>query len=287
MKITRIAGKYENTVRHVAAYARVSTLEEEQTMSYESQKTYYESYIRSHPNWCYVGMYTDQGISGVNQKRPEFQRMIHDAKQGKIDIILVKSISRFARNAVDIQNIVHELKQCNVEVIFDEQKLSTFNRNAEMVLNMMAMIAEHESRSISRNTKWALQKQAEKGIRSYGNNHILGYDEINGTLVPNDRAWIIQYIYQQYDQGCTISDIINALESMHVRTLRNRPRFSYSTIYNILTNSIYTGEKIIQKQPPRNMYTKKPDHNIDYNSYYIEHDHEPIISKELFQSIQK
>ena len=155
MEVTRIAGQEEKQIKNVAAYARVSTLQEEQELSYNSQKEYYEAYIRSVPNWNFVGMYADQGKSGVREDRPEFTRMLNDAYAGKIDTILVKSISRFARNAIVTQNVVHKLKAHNVEVIFDEQKLSSFNRNSEMVLNMMATVAEHESRSISKNIKWA------------------------------------------------------------------------------------------------------------------------------------
>lgn len=170
MEITRIAGQEESRIKNVAAYARVSTLQEEQELSYNSQKEYYEAYIRSVPNWNFVGVYADHGVSGVREDRPEFTRMLNDAYSGKIDTILVKSISRFARNAIVTQNVVHKLKAHNVEVIFDEQKLSSFNRNTEMVLNVMATVAEQESRSISKDIKWAKDKLAEQGIRKYGNN---------------------------------------------------------------------------------------------------------------------
>lgn len=145
----------------MAAYARVSTPQEEQELSYNSQKEYYEAYIRSVPNWNFVGMYANQGISGVKEDRPEFTRMLNDAYAGKIDTIPIKSISLFARNAIVTQNVVRKLKVHNIEVIFDEQKLSSFNRNSGMVLNMMATVAGHESRFISKNIRWALEKQAE------------------------------------------------------------------------------------------------------------------------------
>ena len=286
MEVTRIAGQEEKQIKNVAAYARVSTLQEEQELSYNSQKEYYEAYIRSVPNWNFVGMYADQGISGVREDRPEFTRMLNDAYAGKIDTILVKSISRFARNAIVTQNVVHKLKAHNVEVIFDEQKLSSFNRNSEMVLNMMATVAEHESRSISKNIRWALDKRAEQGIRNYGNNRVLGYDEVDGVLVPNESAWVVRYMYEQSAAGVGIPSIINKLKKMGVKTLRGKDSFCVAALEIILRNEIYKGDKLIQKAAPRNLYTKKPDESINYDSYYIEDDHEPIVSKELWQKVQ-
>ena len=286
MEVTRIAGQEEKQIKNVAAYARVSTLQEEQELSYNSQKEYYEAYIRSVPNWNFVGMYADQGKSGVREDRPEFTRMLNDAYAGKIDTILVKSISRFARNAIVTQNVVHKLKAHNVEVIFDEQKLSSFNRNSEMVLNMMATVAEHESRSISKNIRWALDKRAEQGIRNYGNNQVLGYDEVDGVLVPNESAWVVRYMYEQSAAGVSIQSIINELKKMGVKTLRGKDSFCVGTIEHVLRNELYKGDKLIQKAAPENLYTKKPDESINYDSYYIEDDHEPIVSKELWQKVQ-
>lgn len=286
MEVTRIAGQEEKQIKNVAAYARVSTLQEEQELSYNSQKEYYEAYIRSIPNWNFVGMYADQGISGVREDRPEFTRMLNDAYAGKIDTILVKSISRFARNAIVTQNVVHKLKAHNVEVIFDEQKLSSFNRNSEMVLNMMATVAEHESRSISKNIRWALDKRAEQGIRNYGNNQVLGYDEVDGVLVPNESAWVVRYMYEQSAAGVSIQSIINELKKMGVKTMRGKDSFCVGTIEHVLRNELYKGDKLIQKAAPENLYTKKPDESINYDSYYIEDDHEPIVSKELWQKVQ-
>ena len=286
MEVTRIAGQEEKQIKNVAAYARVSTLQEEQELSYNSQKEYYEAYIRSVPNWNFVGMYADQGKSGVREDRPEFTRMLNDAYAGKIDTILVKSISRFARNAIVTQNVVHKLKAHNVEVIFDEQKLSSFNRNSEMVLNMMATVAEHESRSISKNIRWALDKRAEQGIRNYGNNRVLGYDEVDGVLVPNESAWVVRYMYEQSAAGVGIPSIINELKKMGVKTMRGKDSFCVKTLEIILRNELYKGDKLIQKAAPVNLYTKKPDESINYNSYYIEDDHEPIVSKELWQKVQ-
>ena len=286
MEVTRIAGQEENQIKNVAAYARVSTLEEEQELSYNTQKEYYEAYIRSVPNWNFVGIYADHGISGVREDRPEFTRMLNDAYAGKIDKILVKSISRFARNAIVTQNVVHKLKAHNVEVIFDEQKLSSFNRNSEMVLNMMATVAEHESRSISKNIRWALDKRAEQGIRNYGNNQVLGYDEVDGVLVPNESAWVVRYMYEQSAAGVSIQSIINELKKMGVKTMRGKDSFCVGTIEHVLRNELYKGDKLIQKAAPENLYTKKPDESINYDSYYIEDDHEPIVSKELWQKVQ-
>lgn len=137
------------TIKKVAAYIRVSTLKEEQVYSFENQKTYYETLIKTNKNWKLINIYADKGISGTTNNRPAFKKMIEDSINGDIDLILVKSISRFARNAKDSQNTIFLLKAHNVEVFFEEQNLSSFNRSSEIIFNMMAMVAENEARSIS------------------------------------------------------------------------------------------------------------------------------------------
>ena len=155
-----------------------------------------------------------------------------------------------------------------------------------MVLNMMATVAEHESISISKNIRGALDKQAEMGIRNYGNNHVLGYDEVDGVLLPNENAWVVRYMYEQSAAGAGVRKISKELKRMGVKTLHGKDEFGVGTIEQILRNELYKGDKLIQKQAPRNLYTKEPDGNINYNSYYIEEDHEPIVSKELWQKVQ-
>lgn len=207
--------------------------------------------------------------------------MIKDAKRGKIDIILVKSISRFARNAIDTQNIVHDLKAHNVEVYFDEQKISSFNRNTEMMLNVMAVVAEHESKSISQNTRWAFQKLAEQGIRHLGNNRVFGFDEIKGELIPNDNAEYVKLIFQMYVDGYSYKDIIDKMQELGVKTVKGE-KFSAGALRYLLRNEIYCGDMRIQKRPHLSWETKKPDPSIPYTTYYVEEHHKAIVSKELW-----
>ena len=286
MEIQSIASLDANRTKKVAAYARVSSLDEEQSYSYESQKQYYEAVIKATPRWEFAGMYADQGITGTTKERPEFQRMINDAKDGLIDIILVKSISRFARNAVDTQNIVHDLKAHNVEVYFDEQKISSFNRNTEMLLNLMAVVAEHESKSISQNTRWAYQKKAEQGIRHLGNNTVFGYDEIDGELIPNENAEYVKIIYQMYADGRNYREISERMEALGAKPMRGK-KFSAGALRYILGNEIYCGDLRIQKQPHNNYLTKKPDQSIPYTTYYVEEHHKPIVSRTLWNKVKE
>lgn len=287
MEIIKLNVTPDNIPKKAAAYCRVSTLLEEQTSSYESQKAYYENLIKTNPKWEFAGIYADEGFSGVSKDRPDFQQLLRDAKAGKIDIILCKSISRFARNASETQDILHDLKANNVEVYFDEQKLSSFNRNTEMLLNLMAAVAEQESASISRNIQWSLQKKAERGIRRLGNNKVLGYDEIEGILIPNARAKHIKIIFEQYAAGKSLNKIADFLEISGIKTLNGNPRFSNGTIRGILLNELYCGDMRIQKQPHCNFLTKKPDKSEPYTSFYIKNHHEPIISKELWDKTRR
>lgn len=288
MQISRTGSIFETNILKVAAYARVSTAQEEQEESYESQKEYYEAFIKANTRWSFVGIYADRGLSGTESlHRPQFQQMITDAKAGKINLILVKSISRFARNAVEVQKYLHELKRYNVEVRFDKEGLSSFDGNTEMVLNMMAMVAEQESRSISQNTKWALQKQAEQGVRHLGSNKVLGYDEIDGELVPNKDAWIVKLIFEEYAKGKTMEQVAEILYLYGAKTMHGGDCFRTSTISGMLKNEIYKGDRLIQKQAPRDMFTKKPDETVDYDSYYVEEHHEAIVSPELWEKVQQ
>lgn len=286
MEVITIKGTRETAVKKVAAYVRVSTLEEEQSFSYENQKDYYEKLIRAMPQWELAGIYADRGISGTTKNRPEFQRMLADARAGLIDIIVVKSISRFARNAVDAQNVIHDLTAMDVEVYFDEQRISSFNQNTEMLLNMMATVAEHESRSISQNTRWALQKQAQNGIRKLGN-RTFGYKEVDGVLTPDENAWAVKMIFEEFAKGTLPGEIVELLKEKGVKTQMGKDTFCVDAIYYILRNEIYKGDRLIQKAPRKDPISKLVEDGGAYDSYYVEDDHEAIVSKELWDRVQK
>ena len=189
MKIHVVKSERHQRRKRVAAYCRVSTLDSSQEESYETQKEYYEDFIRCHDEWDFAGIYADQGISGTSaEKRPQFMACIEDAIGGKIDLILVKSISRFSRNIVDCQSYVAKLKSYGVEVYFEKESLSTMDPSSGMIFSLMGLIAQSESESISQNVKWAIRKRQEEGTYVYGNNRIFGYDTIDGQLVPNKDA---------------------------------------------------------------------------------------------------
>ncbi|MCI8483681.1 MAG: recombinase family protein [Lachnospiraceae bacterium] len=287
MKVTRIVHEFEKCKKKVAAYARVSTLHEEQVESFDTQVEYFRKLIESKADWELVGIYEDKGISGLNaEKRNGFQRMIDDAMDGKIDIILVKSISRFARNSQEAQIYVHQLKENHVEIWFEREGISSLNPQSEIIFNFMSAIAQEESKSISENVKWTYQRLAEQGIRHLGNNHVLGYEEINGKLVPNQDAWIPKLIFEEYAAGISSKEIIQHLDQHGAKRMRKKDSFKYSTINYILRNEIYVGDRKIQKKPPVDYLTKKPDYTKPYNSFYIRNDHEGIISREIWDKVQ-
>ena len=287
MIVRKIESKLSRQKKRVAAYARVSTEAEEQKESFNTQVAYYTRIIQANPDWEYVDVYADPGRSGTSaEHRPGFQRMVADAKAGKIDIVLVKSISRFARNVADAQTYVHELKAANVEVRFEREAISSFEPSSDMVFSVLAAVAQEESRSISENVKWAYRKNAEKGIRHIGSNRVLGYDEIGGVLMPNSEAWIVKQIFNDYACGLPMGSLIERLTSKGVRRLRSDKPFTASSILSILKNETYTGDRMIQKKAPHNYLTKQPDPTLSYNSYFIKNSHEPIISMELWECAQ-
>ena len=287
MQIRRIVSKKEERIQRVAAYARVSTLSEEQADSFETQQDYYKTLIGSNPKWQFVKVYSDQGVSGTDTgKRKGFTRMLADAKNGEIDIILVKSISRFARNSVDAQRYVRDLKNCGVEVRFDREGLSTFDPSSEMIFHMLALMAQEESRSISENVKWANARRAEQGVRHLGNNRIFGYDERNGILAPNADAWKVRLIFESYAKGTGIAEICHCLEVAGIRTMRGKERFQPETIKRMLKNEVYAGDLRIQKEAPRDYLTKKPDYNRAYDSFFIRNDHPEIVGRRLWKQAQ-
>jgi site-specific DNA recombinase len=282
--IRKIESKTSLRKKRVAAYARVSTEAEEQQESLRTQVNYYETFIRQNPMWEYVQVYADPGRSGTGAaNRPEFQKMIADAKAGKLDIILVKSISRFARNVVDAQKYVHELKAHEVEVRFEREAISSFDPASDMIFSVLAAAAQEESRSISENVKWSYRKHAEKGIRRIGNNRVLGYDtDKSGKLVPNGDAWIVRQIFTDYANDLPLGLIVQRINEAGAKRLRSDKPFTTDAILRLLDNELYVGDRMIQKEAPHNYLTKRPDPTVSYSHYYVTDDHEGIISRETW-----
>lgn len=274
--------------KHVAAYARVSTLLEQQEESYETQVEYYKKMIESTEGWELVDIYADQGITGTKAtKRPQFMRMIQDARDGKIDIILCKSIARFSRNAGETQIYVQELKKYHVEVRFEKEGINTFDTTADFIFSIYAALAQEESRSISENVKWSYRRMAEQGIRHVGNNHMLGYDEIDGKLAPNKDAWIVRQMFEEYARGIAPSMIVENLNASGAHRMRADTPMKWSSVHAILCNEAYVGDRLLQKKAPQNYLTKKSDPTVEYESVYISGDHEGIVTREIWNAVQK
>ena len=264
-------------------YARVSTLAEEQEESYDTQVSYYTEKISATKGWTMVKVYSDKGITGTSaEKRPGFMEMIGDAKDGKIDIILCKSVSRFSRNYQEAQKYIHLLKSHGVEVRFEKEGLNSSDAQTDMLMGIMMAAAQQESKSISENVRWTYKRLGEQGVRHVGNNHMLGYDEVDGKLKPNESAWIVRTIFERYAAGAPISAILAEITEKGARGLRTGKPLAYKNITVILDNEAYAGDRLIQKNPPTNYLTKKPDPTQPYDSHFVKEDHEPIIPRELW-----
>jgi DNA invertase Pin-like site-specific DNA recombinase len=287
MRVTRVVKSLDLQAKRVAAYCRVSTLKENQEESFETQQRYYTDLIHHTCGWQPVTVYADEGFSGVlAEKRPGFMAMMADARSNLIDIILVKSISRFARNAKEAQRYVHELKNLGVEVRFEREGISSLDGSAEMAFSMLAVAAQEESRSISENMKWSLHKHAEQGIRHLGSNRILGYNEVHGVLVPNQDAWIVRVIFEDYAAGLYPIEIHRHLQDLGAANSTTNRIPGAGSMRKVLSNEVYAGDRMIQKGPVRDLITKQPDYSKPYTSYYLTDDHEPIVDRQLFEQVK-
>lgn len=286
MQITRIPAQRENKKKRIAVYCRVSTKLEEQEDSLEAQQEAYTNLISMRSDWELVGIYSDS-LSGLSaEKRPEFMRMISDAMEGKIDRILCKSVSRFSRNVAECKKYTDLLRLKNVIVEFEKEHISTEDTTSAFLFSLMSAIAENESRSISENIRWGYRERFKRGEYNLGNNRILGYDCVDGKLVPNQDADTIRLIYTMFLQGSNVEEIIRRLTGMGVMTRNGTPLGRNGILY-ILRNEAYKGDKQLQKRPPKNFITKKPDPTIPFESKYLENDHEAIVSRSVWDAVQR
>ena len=276
--------------KRVAAYARVSTEQDEQQSSYEAQVGFYTRHIKSNPDWEFVEVFADRGITGTNTKnRENFNRMIDLALNGGIDIILTKSISRFARNTVDTLQTVRELKAVGVEVRFEKENLHTFDPKCEMMLTIMSSLAQEESCSISENVRWGKQKSMRDGKVSLAYSRFLGYKKgADGRPeIVEEEAAIIRKIYDLFLSGKTINEIAAILTNMGVLTPAGRTKWSVSTVRSILSNEKYKGEALLQKTFTVDYLTKEVrKNNGEVPSVRVRNSHEPIIEPEVFDRVQ-
>ncbi|ALP36039.1 serine recombinase [Paenibacillus sp. IHB B 3084] len=277
--------------KKVAAYCRVSTDSEEQKESYTNQVNYYTQYIQNNLEWEMADIYADEGITGTNTKnRTHFNRMIQDARNGKLDLILVKSISRFARNTLDLLKYVRELKSLGVAVFFERENINTLDTTGEVLLTILSSLAQDESRNISENSRWGILRGFQNGKVFCNTTRFLGYDkDEHGELVINEpEAEIVRRIYEEYLDGKSYQAIARGLMRDHIKTVTGGDTWWDSSITLILTNEKYYGALLQQKTVTVDFLTHKRIKNRGQEQQYlIEDNHEPIVSKEIFEAVQK
>lgn len=276
--------------RRVAAYARVSTDSEEQQTSYEAQVKYYTQYIKSKPEYEFVRVYTDEGITGLNtKKRNGFKEMIKDALMGKIDLIITKSVSRFARNTVDTISTVRKLKEHGVEVYFEKENIYTLDSKGELLITIMSSLAQEESRSLSENVTWGQRKSFADGKVSLPYKQFLGYEKGEDGLpkINEEQAVIVRRIYELFMCGKTPDGIASILTLEGIRTPSGKQKWVASTVLSILQNEKYKGAALLQKCFTVDFLTKKKKVNEgEVPQYYIENSHEAIIDPLEFDWVQ-
>jgi len=276
--------------RRVAGYARVSTDSDEQFTSYEAQVDYYTKLIMNNPDWEFVKVYTDEGKSGTNTKnRDGFKEMIADALDGKIDLIVTKSVSRFARNTVDSLVTIRKLKENGVECYFEKEGIYTFDGKGELLITIMSSLAQEESRSISENITWGQRKSFSDGKVHLPYKRFLGYKK--GTdgrpEIVEEEAAVVQLIYRLFLDGKTQAGICKYLESLGVRSPGGKEKWSKSTITSILSNEKYKGDALLQKKITVDFLEKKMKVNEgEVPQYYVEGSHPAIIEPDEWDHVQ-
>ena len=280
-----LGGPKQPKLMRVAAYARVSSGKDEMLHSLSAQISHYSETIQNHPGWLYAGVYSDEAKTGTKDSRPGFQRLLKDCRAGKIDLVLVKSISRLARNTVTLLETVRELRTLGIDVYFEEQNIHTLSYEGELMLTILASYAQEEALSVSENQKWRVQKNFKEG-RPW-NSTMLGYRNVNGTLVivPEEAA-IVRRIFAMYLDGKGVQMIANTLNAEGIRT-RFGGEFNHSGMQKILRNYAYTGNLLLQKTYREDCLTKKDYPNRgERPKYHAAETHEPIISLEDFERVQ-
>lgn len=288
--INELRGLESNAKTRVCAYCRVSTENDDQLSSFEAQINYYTNTITNHPDWHFVGIYADEGISGTNtKKRLEFNKMIDDCMKGKIDLILTKSISRFARNTLDCLQYVRQLKEKNIGIFFEKENINTLDGRGDLLISIMSSLAQEESSNLSKVTRMGIVYRFQEGKVKVNHNWFLGYtkNEEGDLVVVPEEAEIVRRIYQEYLEGKSAYSIIKGLEKDGIRNGAGNLKWWDTNIYQILKNEKYMGDALLQKSYTVDFLSKKRVKNDGYvQKYYVEDSHEGIISKEEFAAVQ-
>ena len=274
----------------VAAYCRVSTEEEEQQSSYEAQCTYYTDKIMTNPEWTMAGIFADEGISGTSTKnRDDFNRMIRRCRQRKIDLILTKSISRFARNTLDSLKYIRALKGMGIGIIFEKENINTLETDTELIITFMSAFAQSESESISANVRWGKRQAMKEGKTSVNFKKLYGFylDDEGNPQVNSDQAEAVRSIYDQYLQGASLRMIRLSLEEKKVLNPTGGAKWDISKIRSILGNEKYCGDVLMQKTFTQDCINKKVIKNTgQLPMYLIQNNHPAIVSREIYRAVQ-
>lgn len=273
-------------IMRVAAYARVSTSAPDQHASFSQQVSYYSRLIQQRPDWVYAGVYADEGISGTTTNRPQFQAMLTKATAGEIDMILTKSISRFARNTIDLLTIIRGLKECNVAIVFQRENINTLSAEGELLLTLLASFAQEESRSISQNVTWAIRKRFQNGLTN--SFVIYGYAWHNGEFrIIDDEARVVRLLFDNYLKGISPEKTAAQLNKEGYRSRGGGP-FRGSVMRRMLENERYMGCQMLQKTYTPTIRTSKRIINDGcLPRYWVEQALPAIIDKETFEKVQQ
>lgn len=290
-RINRVTGTTIKDRLRVCAYCRVSTDNEEQLNSYKSQLKYYDEKINSKSEWQFAGIYADEAISGtLDFKRTDFMRMIADCMEGKIDMIITKSISRFARNTLDTLKYVRMLKEKNIAILFEEENLNTLTSAGELMLTVLSAMAQQESENISSHVLLGLKMKKDRG-ELIGYNGCYGYNynlETKEITINEEQAEVVKYMFERYVQGVVSSTIAKELTEKEIRTPKGGTKWCESTVRGILKNEKYIGDVLMGKTFTIDPISHKRLSNLgEADKHYLKEHHEPIISKELFDRVQE
>ncbi|WP_312636500.1 recombinase family protein [Oscillibacter sp.] len=299
LKVTKIlpeteesaSGSFHAQPIRVAAYCRVSTNSEEQLSSYQSQVEYYHEKIKINPAWVLVRIYADQGSSGTATKgRKEFNRMIRACRQGKIDLIITKSVSRFVRNTLDGLDYIRQLKELGIGVYFEKENINTLTLENELVLTFMMSAAQAESESLSGNIKWGIRKNFKDGKVNYIYSNFLGYREgpDGQPEIDPEEAELVRRIFSRYLQGQSVAKIITDFEAEGIKTIRGKEKWRDGVVRHILSNEKYMGDALLQKTFISDLFTRRSVKNVGQLPRYYVHDcHPAIIDKDTFYRVQE
>ena len=275
----------ERKLLRVAAYARVSCDKDAMKHSLAAQISYYNEYIQRHNDWVFAGIYADEAYSGTKDDRPRFVQLIQACKDGKIDRIITKSISRFARNTVTLLTVVRDLRRMGIGIYFEEQNIDTLTEAGELMITLLASQAQEESRATSENCKWRVRKKFEEGFTT--NFRLIGYQQVDGLveLVP-EQADLIKHIFELYLEGHGQQGIANILREENAPTCLGGEWFS-TTVRSIIRNEKYVGDLLLQKSFVEDHITKSVKKNKgEMPQFFIKDDHEAIIPRDMFDAVQ-